>query len=117
MTGMSGNSVQMLKRKATQSLRSVRRDDAEQVVQMPQPLRHLRFCKYPPATQSAQAVNFRQTIGCNKLRAEMKGRTRRTLEESFKIDFINENTRTNATRDLAQTFQRLVIRQRARRVV
>src|SRR5947209_7955327 len=117
MTGMSGNSVQMLKRNATQSLRSVRRDDAEQVVQMPQPLRHLRFCKYPPATQSAQAVNFRQTVGRDKFRAEMKGRTRRTLEERFEIDFINEHTRTNATRDLAQLLESFVIRQHTRRVV
>src|SRR5947209_2441237 len=92
-------------------------DDAEEVVQMPELFGQLWSRQNPATAQTAQAVNFRQTVRRNKLFAKMKGRRRRACEERFKIDFINEYARAEAACNLAYLFEGFIVRERARRVV
>src|SRR5438270_4108353 len=66
------DAVEVAQRDDAQTLRRVRRNAAEEVVQAPDSSRQFRLGQYPAAAQAAQAIRLRQAAGCHELAPELK---------------------------------------------
>src|SRR6266481_8424721 len=83
----------------------MRRNPDYQIDQTPKSPGQIRLSQNPTATQSAQAIGFRQTCRHYKLIAQMKSGARRVFKHRLEINFINQNPRARATRNLADLVQ------------
>src|SRR5436190_22048349 len=77
----------------------------------------IRLCQDPSASQTADAVGFRQTASHDELGSEVKRRARRFLVHSVKINFIDQDKRADAACDIADLAQNRFRRKRARRIM
>src|SRR5487761_1022526 len=114
---VSGDFAQMIERDHAEQLRRVRGNDAEKIIEPPHTLGQGRGSEYPAAAQPGKAKSFRQAAGHDEIGAEMKCRARMRIETGIEIDFIDENLRAAALRDLANQVQARIRRARSAGIV
>src|ERR1043166_2808644 len=107
----------LIKRDDTQTFTRMNRRRRKQIVQQPHSSRELGCGKDPPATQPTQPKRLRQTTRDDKLLAQMKRSSRRHFKQRLDVNLINQNTRTNTSRNLTDLLQRRIVRQHTTRIV
>src|SRR5262245_56506574 len=93
------------------------RRGAVKIIQTPHLPREVRLGQNPSASQSADAVHFRQTAGYNELWSEMERRARCVFVNCIQINFIYEHERADAPPDITNLAQDGFPRKGARRIV
>src|SRR2546428_819894 len=96
------DAIQISERDAAQQFGRVWWMVHHEIVKPPDGVCELRLREYPPTAESAQAIDFRQTVGHDELRSEMKSRPRRLFEQRIEIDLSDHYAGFRAKRNIAQ---------------
>src|SRR6266542_3355790 len=109
--------IQVLERGDSEKLSRVNWRRTKEIIQPAHLPCEVRTRQDPAASQSADAVNLRQTAGHYELWPETERRARRSLVNRIQINLIHQHQRANAAGDVANFTQNRVGCKYARRIV